>query len=143
MTRNAIKQMIACSFGTMLLGACQTWGPTWSEVTGERYTRPDLAVGPVVINLVDGSSPGNTPGQPIKITPGQHTLTLQVVPPQSVVGLVDLEQIRLDVAPCKRYYINGRFATSTGTQWKPFIDYEELISGCQVPAPAKASQPGM
>jgi hypothetical protein len=139
MKPNTLKHITACSLGTLLLGACQTWGPTWSEATGRRYSAPELTTGPVTINLVDGSNPGNSPGQPIKMTPGKHTLTLQVTPPPSVVGLVDLEKILLDAAPCKRYYINGRFATSTGTQWKPFIDHEEPISGCQVPAPAKAS----
>jgi hypothetical protein len=137
MKRNAVNQVICYALAMLLLGSCQTWGPTWSEVTGVRYTLTSLGVGPVLINLIDGSSPGNTPGQPIKITPGRHTLTLQVLPPASVSGLVDLEQTVLDAAPCKRYYINGRFAASTSTDWKPFVDYEEQISGCQAPAPPK------
>ena len=137
MMRNAINQAVCYALAMLLLAGCQTWGPTWSEVTGARYTMPALGVGPVTINLVDGSSPGNSPGQPIKITPGRHTLQLQVIPPPSVQGLVALEQIVLDAAPCKRYYINGRFAEPTSTDWKPFVDHEEAISDCQVPAPAK------
>ena len=113
-------------------------GPTWSEVTGTRYYSETLLdVGPVSISQIDGSSPGNTPGQPIKVTPGRHTLVLQVIPPSSVLGLVNLEEIVLDAAPCKRYYINGRFATPTSTDWKPFVDREEQIAGCQTPTPAK------
>jgi hypothetical protein len=137
MKRSAINQVICYVLTMLLLGGCQTWGPTWSEVTGVRYNLTSLAVGPVVINQIDGSSPGNSPGQPIKVTPGRHSLVLQVTPPPSVVGLVDLERIVLDVAPCKRYYINGRFAASTSTDWKPFVDYEEPISDCQAPAPTK------
>ena len=137
MKRNAVNQAICYALAMLLLGSCQTWGPTWSEVTGAHYTAPSLGVGPVVINQIDGANPGNAPGQPIKITPGHHTLVLQVIPPGSVMGLVHLEQIVLDVAPCKRYYINGRFAASTSTDWKPFVDYEEQISDCQVPVPPK------
>jgi hypothetical protein len=132
-----MRKLTTCAM-LLLLGSCQTWGPTWSEVTGVRYDVTSLAVGPVLINQVDGSSPGNTPGQPIKITSGRHTIVLQVIPPSSVLGLVSLEQIVLDAAPCKRYYINGRFATSTSTDWKPFVDHEEQIAGCQTPAPAKS-----
>ena len=121
----------------LLLNSCQTWGPTWSEVTGVRYNIPSLNVGPVTINQLDGYSPGNAPGQPVKITPGRHTLVLQVVPPPSVMGNLNLEQTTFDAAPCTRYYINGRFANPTSTDWKPFIDYEEKIAGCQVSATPK------
>jgi len=137
MKRNTFIQVIGYALAILLLGSCQTWGPTWSEVTGIHYTAPALGVGPVLINLIDGSSPNNTPGQPIKVTPGRHTLVLQVVAPPTVLGLVHLEQIVLDVAPCKRYYINGRFAEPTSTVWKPFVDYEENISDCQATTPAK------
>lgn len=137
MTRIAVNQSICYVVATLLLGSCQTWGPTWSEVTGVRYTAPSLDVGPVSIDQVDGSSPGNAPGQPIKITPGRHTLQLAVAPPPSVVGRVYMEEIALEAAPCKRYYINGRFAASTSTDWKPFVDHEEPISDCQAAAPAK------
>ena len=26
---------------TLLVAGCQTWGPTWSELTGDRYTTVD------------------------------------------------------------------------------------------------------
>ncbi len=97
-----------------------------------------LDVEPVLFSQIDGSGPGNTPGQPIKITPGRRTLVLQLIPPSSVVGPVHLEQIVLDAAPCKRYYIKGRFAASKSTDWRPFIDHEEQISDCQAPAAAKS-----
>jgi hypothetical protein len=123
----------------LLLSSCQPWGPTWSEVTGTRYYSETLLdVEPVLFSQIDGSSPGNTPGQPIKITPGRHTLVLQLIPPSSVVGPVHLEQIVLDAAPRKRYYINGRFAASPSTDWKPFIHHDEQISDCQAPAAARS-----
>jgi hypothetical protein len=136
MTRIAVYQVICYVLAMLLLGSCQTWGPTWSEVTGTHYTAPSLNVGPVSINQVDGSNPGNAPGQPIKVTPGRHTLVLQVAAPPSVMGLVHMEETTLEMAPCKRYYVNGRFAASTSTDWKPFVDYVEQISDCQAAAPA-------
>jgi len=120
-----------------LLAGCQTWGPTWSEVTGARYNIPALNEGPTIINQLDGLSPGTAPGEAVKMAPGRHTLILQVVPPPSVTGLVDMEKTTLDVAPCTRYYINGRFDAATSTAWRPFIDKEERIPGCQLPAATK------
>jgi len=128
-----MRKLPALALLLPLLSGCQTWGPTWSEVTGVRYNVSTMGVGPVVINLLDGYSPNNIPGQPIKVTTGKHTLMLQVVPPGSVVGLVNMEQTTVDFAPCVRYYINGRFDSSTSTDWRPFIDYEEKIAGCQLP----------
>jgi len=117
----------------------QTWGPTWSELTGSRYNDlVSMTDGAVVVNQVDGLAPTNSPWDPTKLTPGPHKLVLQAVPPSSVMGLVNLEQTEVDFKPCVRYYINARFASSTGTAWRPFIDHEETIADCQVPAPAKA-----
>jgi hypothetical protein len=137
MKRNAVKQVICYAFGMLLLGSCQTWGPTWSEVTGVRYDVTSMGVGPVLINQLDGSNPGNAPRQPIKVTPGRHTLVLQAIPPPSVVGGVHEEETTLEAAPCRRYYINARFTTPTSTDWKPFVDREEKITDCQAQAPAK------
>ena len=35
-----MRKLLLLSLPVVLAG-CQTWGPTWSEVTGVRYTTPD------------------------------------------------------------------------------------------------------
>ena len=118
----------------LCLAGCQTWGPTWSELTGQRYNLTSIEVGPIVINQIDGYTPsGGGPLEPVKITPGQHKVILQPVPPGSVMGNVHLEETTFDAKPCVRYYLNARFKTSTSTEWSPFVDHEEPIPGCQLP----------
>jgi hypothetical protein len=132
-----MKKLISCA-ALLLLAGCQTWGPTWSELTGSRYN--DVTVmtdGAVVVNQVDGATPSGQPREPIKLTPGKHTLVLSAVSPASVMGTIYQEQTEIDFKPCTRYYVNSRFASSTSTSWRPFVDREETISDCQVP-PAKA-----
>ena len=34
---------------TALLAGCQTWGPTWSELSGDRYTRIDPDRRPAIL----------------------------------------------------------------------------------------------
>jgi hypothetical protein len=93
-----------------------------------------LTDGPVVVNLVDGATPGGPRGQAIKVTPGVHKLVLQAIPPDPIPGgsQLNLEATEVDFKPCTRYYINARFAGSTSTSWRPFVDREEQIPGCQV-----------
>ena len=43
--------------------------------------------------------------------------------------------LTMDIAPCKRYYINAQFDGSVGPEWKPVIAYIERIAGCKVTAP--------
>ena len=121
-----------------VLAGCQSWGPTWSELTGVRYSDlTSMTDGPVVVNLVDGVSPGTGPRETIKLAPGQHRLVLQAIPPGSVVGLINMEATEVDFKPCTRYYINARFDNTTSTSWRPFIDHEEMVPGCTVTPPAK------
>ena len=119
----------------LFLAGCQTWGPTWSELSGQRYamTSTALEVGATSINQVDGYTPNSGPFQPVKMTPGTHKIVLQPIPPAGVMGLVNLQEITFDAKPCVRYYVNARFKSATSTDWTPFVDYEEPISGCQIP----------
>ena len=132
------KSLAVVGVSVLMLAGCQTWGPTWSEVTGIRYSDvTSMTDGPVLINLVDGSSPLQTgPRAPIKVTPGKHTMQLQAIPPGGVLGRLVLEEITVDLQPCVRYYINARFASSTSADWRPFVDATESIAGCQI-TPAK------
>jgi hypothetical protein len=134
-----MKKSLAVGATSLLLAGCQTWGPTWTEVTGARFDdMASMTIGPVLINLIDGSSPlQGGPRQPIKVTPGKHTMQLQAVPPDPVMGRIALEEITVELQPCMRYYINARFSSSTSTEWRPFIDKAEGIAGCQVTPPGK------
>ena len=123
----------------LALAGCQTWGPTWSEVTGQVWTIPpaEFNTAPTGVNLIDGSGAfQRTPGYGgIKVEPGTHTLVLQAAPISAGwTGGTDLETFKVDFAPCKRYYINAKYDTRLSVSWKPFIDYVEPIAGCTVTA---------
>jgi len=113
----------------MLLGGCQTWGPSWSEVTGNRYTVTELNRRPAIIDQVDNQ--GAFASNPIKIDPGQHRLVLQG-PAPGWQGGAPLKVYLLDAQPCKRYYINAQFKDTITQEWTPVIDYVETISGCKI-----------
>ena len=119
----------AVVMGALLLGGCQTWGPTWSEVTGNRYTVTELNRRPAIIDQVDNQ--GSFASNPIKIDPGQHRLVLQG-PTPGWQGGAPLKVYMLDAQPCKRYYINAQFKDTITQEWTPVIDYVETISGCKI-----------
>ena len=118
---------------TLLLGGCQTWGPTWSEVTGYRY--PSAAAHqfrrPAIVEHVD--SQGSFATDPIRVDPGTHRIELSA-PTPGWRGGSDLKVMMVDMEPCKRYYINAQFETNVTIEWKPVIDYVDTIAGCTVVA---------
>ena len=131
--------MLSAPLLATLLSSCATWGPTWSEVSGQRYERVSSAglnVAPVVIELDDesGAFP-NGPRKPIKIEPGTHRVVVQAAPLSAGwTGGTDLVVLMLDAAPCVRYYINAKYTNPLGTSYVPFIGFEERVPGCQIPA---------
>ncbi len=117
----------------LLLTGCQTWGPTWSEVSGNRYTRVNVNRSPTIIENIDGQ--GAFPSHPIKIEPGQRVITLQGVPLRPGWHGGSLKQMTLNAKPCKRYYINAQFDSPLSpSDWKPVIDEVEPIGGCKAPS---------
>ena len=127
---------------TLLLGGCQTWGPTWSEVTGYRY--PNAAAyqfrRPAIVEHVDNQ--GSFATDPIKVDPGTHRIRTEPGMRQIILGAPvprwpggsDLKVMMLDVEPCKRYYINAQFENNVTIEWKPVIDYVDTIAGCTIVA---------
>jgi hypothetical protein len=115
---------------SLLLASCQTWGPTWSEVTGERYTRAATNRRPAIIERVDDATA--FPGMPTRIAPGRHAVLLQGFDPHWRSGGT-LQTFELDARPCQRYYINAQFDSHVSGQWQPVIDHVELIPGCRAP----------
>jgi hypothetical protein len=121
------------------LAGCQTWGPTWSEVSGARYyNRTELNRSATIIETIDGRSERPSGYErSIKMEPGKRLLTLQGVPLRpGWQGYV--KEFTLDAQPCQRYYINAQFdGPLVPSDWKPIIDYVEPIAGCSTKVAAK------
>ena len=117
------------------LAGCQSWGPTWSEVSGTRYNLTDFNRFATAINLVDSNNPGPRAGYAgysyYKIEPGKHTIELSALngTPNWVPG-INRENLVIDIEPCKRYYLNAQFENRLLAPWRPVVDYVEPIAGC-------------
>src|SRR5690348_16345475 len=83
------------------LAGCATYGPTWSEISGNRYNRAVLNRQPALIEKVDGWS--SYPQYPIKLDPGPHEVVLQGA--TRWPGGAPLRTMTLTLEPCKRYYL--------------------------------------
>lgn len=124
------KFLIYVAAGVATLGAagCQTWGPSWSELTGAHYyNRPMMYLRPAIIESVDGQSA--FAARPIKLDPGKHLITVQG--PYRQPGGGYLKTITVDMEPCKRYYVNAQFNNNVVAEdFEPVITYVETIAGC-------------
>ncbi|HEX6004053.1 MAG TPA: hypothetical protein VFZ14_08680 [Burkholderiales bacterium] len=118
----------------LLLAGCATFGPTWSEISGDRYHRAIIDRQPALVEKVDGYSA--YAHYPIKIEPGVHEIVLQGVPPRRWPGGAPLRTLTLNLEPCKRYYLNAQFDSSVQPTWTPVVDYVESIAGCRMNAGA-------
>src|SRR5208282_5873758 len=104
MTKSLIQ--IAAVVATLASAGCQTWGPTWSELSGSReFNRTTMYLKPAAIESVDGQSAFAT--YPIKLEPGTHVVTVQG--PYRQPGGGNLDTITVNMEPCKRYYVNAQF----------------------------------
>jgi len=130
--RKSYWMLIPAIAAPLLLDGCQTWGPTWSAVTGQRYNMTITNRRPAIIDMVDNQGSFPDPRM-IRITPGEHRLVVQG-PAPGWPGGPPLHVMMLNAEPCKLYYINAQFDTTITQQWTPVIDYVEQIAGCQVPA---------
>ena len=132
-----MKQLLLAPalLGATLLPGCQTWGPTWSELTGQRYNVTIMNRRPASINMVDNQGAFVDPNL-VRVEPGKHRIVLQAVAP-GWPGGPDLEVMNLDVEPCKRYYLNAQFQNTISPNWTPVVDFVEPIAGCTVTPPAK------
>lgn len=126
--RNAL--LLALS-SALLVSGCQTWGPTWSELSGARYATGEIHQyrRPAVIERVDDQ--GAFAQYPVKIDPGSHRIVLGG-PAPGWTGGAELKVMMLEAAPCKRYYVNAQFLNNIQPEWTPVIDYVEDIAGCKV-----------
>ena len=109
--------------------AAARWGPTWSEVTGNLYSRAQMNRTAATIKQVDGH---HETSRIVKAEPGRHDLVVASPMRKGVAG--SDAPVPIDLEPCKRYYINAQFKTGTGPDWEPVIAMVERVSGCKVPA---------
>ncbi|MGH8714142.1 MAG: hypothetical protein ACREYB_09060, partial [Casimicrobiaceae bacterium] len=125
--RYVMLALAICGIGAVDAGAAglQKWGPIWSEVTGSRYHRAILNRRPAIIKSVDGR---DYVDRIVKIEPGKREITVQSPNRKGFRG--SDAKMQLDIAPCKRYYLNAQFASGVGVEWKPVVDYVEPIAGC-------------
>lgn len=118
---------------TLLLAGCQTFGPTWSEVSGARYHRIEMHRTQTIIQAVDGKTaiPLQGRDQVVRAAPGKRVVTLRAAPLQpAAIREPDSERFVVDLAPCRRYYVNAQYESATATSWTPVIDFVEPIAGC-------------
>ena len=123
-----MRAVIVFLLGASLAG-CAAYGPTWSEVSGNRYHRTEINRAPAVIEKIDGWS--SYAQYPIKVEPGSHAIVLQGV--SRWPGGAPLRTMQLTLEPCKRYYLNAQFEAPGQPRWEPVVDYVEDIGGCPFP----------
>lgn len=116
---------------TVCVSGCATYGPTWSEISGNRYNRTILDRAPALIANVDGTSYARSARYPIKVDPGPHDILLEGVSQQWAD--TPLQKLSLTLEPCKRYYLNAQFENRVQPTWTPVVDYVEPIAGCPAP----------
>lgn len=125
-----IANLVAAAAATVAVTGCQTWGPTWSEVSGARYTRIALDRRPGILIRVGNESVGREQ-QPFKVAPG--TYPIEVQSPRHAGFQGSIKVLTVMVEPCQRYYINAQFESPASPDWMPVIDYVESIPGCRKP----------
>lgn len=135
MRKTKLMLLVPALVGATMLEGCQTWGPTWSELTGARYNMTIVNRRPTSINMVDNQGAFPDPVL-VRVTPGERRIVLQANAP-GWPGGPRLEVMNLNVEPCKRYYLNAQFENTISPNWTPVVDFVEPIAGCTVPAPAK------
>jgi hypothetical protein len=125
MTKTLIH--VAVAGATLLVAGCQTWGPTWSEVSNRRYyDTTTMYLRPAIIERIDDQAAFAQ--MPIKVDPGVHVIVVQG--PYRQPGGGFLKSITVDMEPCKRYYINAQFINNVTPDFEPVVTYVEDLTGC-------------
>ena len=123
-----MKRLVCCLAIALLpvSASAARWGPTWSEVSGERYSKATMHRYPAVIKSVDGR---HYTDRVLKIEPGSRTIVVQSPMRKGFRG--SDQELKLDIEPCKRYYVNAQFKSGTGPDWEPVVAKVEPIAGCK------------
>jgi len=128
--RKKLLLALVLPFATPACQTLDTWGPTWSEVSGQRYVGGILYRRPAIIEHIDQRGAFNS--DPIKVEPGKHAIQVSA-PTPGWPGGSNIQVMNLDLEPCKTYYLNAQFENNVSQDWTPVIDYVQPIPGCVVP----------
>ncbi|MCC6195589.1 MAG: hypothetical protein IT518_14090 [Burkholderiales bacterium] len=128
--------MVPALLAPVFLVGCQTWGPTWSELTGQRFNVTIVNRRPTAIDRVDNQGAFPNPNL-VRVEPGERRVVLQA-PAPGWPGGAPLQVMMLNVEPCKRYYLNAQFENTVSTNWTPVVDFVEPVAGCQLPTKTAA-----
>ena len=120
--------VVALCATSMVSARPAKWGPTWSELSGERYSRVAKNTFHAIVKSVDGR---HYTDKVVKVEPGVHRVVVQSPNRKGFHG--SDEAMELTIEPCVRYYINAEFENSVGAAWKPVIAYKERVPGCKLP----------
>jgi hypothetical protein len=121
---------VALAILASAMAGCQTWGPTWSEITGARYTAAIADRRAAILSTVGDESVGSV--QPFKVHPGTYRVVVQSPRHNGFPGTN--KEMTLAMDPCRRYYVNAQFDNPTTPQWEPVVDHVETIAGCTTSA---------
>jgi hypothetical protein len=66
--------------------------------------------------------------EPFKTEPGTFDIVVQSPPHNGFDG--STKTMRLEVEPCKLYWINVQFKNRISPEWEPVIDYVDSVPGC-------------
>ena len=87
------KKLIAV-LAAALLASCANYSEPYSLVGAQKWNMTNPNTFNISLNQIDGSSPLN---QPAKITPGKHTLTVNLGNSNT--------NVTMDFKPCTQYWI--------------------------------------
>ena len=79
----------------VIVAGCQTWGPTWSELSGARYTRVDPNRAAAILIAVGDESIGSV--TPFRVAPGKYRVVVQSRVHNGFRG--SEKDLSLDIAP--------------------------------------------
>jgi hypothetical protein len=109
--------------------AVQRLGPTWSEVTGNLYSRTQMNRTAATIKQIDGK---HETARIVKVEPGRHEVVVASPMRNGFAG--SDASLQIEFEPCRRYYVNSQFKAGRGTDWEPVLAMVEAIAGCKTPA---------
>jgi hypothetical protein len=118
--------LIMALFAAALAG-CATYPENVSHLYGERYYQANPRSFATVITAIDGQ-PTMLHSVPVPIEPGPHLIRL-VTAPAAGFTLPEARELKLDVEPCKRYYIVAERDNRLLQDWRPVIEHVEYAGG--------------
>lgn len=108
----------------------------WGEITGEHTSHTLSNRAGTTIKTIDGLAVVER--QP-KVRPGIHSVVAHWTPKRGVK--TSDRVVRIDVKPCKRYYVNAQFASAGSSLWQAVVDRIEDIPGCKATERTVAESP--